>query len=170
MKKFSNLPDYGNEAKCHEDEARNTSKKSDSKGNSKGRLPDYYSTLESAQTLKKDNSKTFGFGQKLQPTTYGEPVPVPVSKPLSTGTKEKRKQKSFKWFLVVFEVCLLYFAVFCSREVHRPRSWVSRVRIKPYTSSRDIEAPVTEDFEGKSILLRQKQLEESAAPLFFQQK
>ena len=69
MKKFSNLPDYGNEAKYHEDGARNTSKQSESKGKNKGTLPDYYSTLESAQTLKKDNSKTFGFGQKLQPTT-----------------------------------------------------------------------------------------------------
>ena len=170
MKKFSNFPDYGNEAKCHEDGARNMSNKSDNKGNSKEALADYYSTLKSAHTSKKDNSKTFGFGQKLQPTTYGEPVPVPVSKTLSTGGKEKRNKKSFKWFLVVFEVFLVYFAVFYSREVHRPRSLVSRVRIMPYTSSRDIDAPVTEDFEGKSILLRQKQLEESAAPFFFQQK
>ena len=170
MKKFSNLPDDGNAAKCHEDGERNRSKSTDSKGNKKEALAVYYSALKSAQTLQETNSRTFGFGQKLRPTTQGEPVPIPVSKTPATGAKEKQQKRSFMWFLLVFEVFLFYFTVFYSREVHRPRSAVSCVRIDPYTSSRDIEAPVTRDFKGKSMLLRQKQTEESAAPLFFQQK
>ena len=68
-------------------------KELDSEGNKKEALADYYSTLESVETLQETNSRTFGFGQKLRPTTHGEPVPMPVSKTPAIGENEKKTKR-----------------------------------------------------------------------------